>query len=188
MEHSILLSDLLISLLKDPSAVLELISVVLLGFYMFQVIKEHGLVLETDEDDLFTTDSPSWAAGPSLARLIPQKISTQKISTQKISTQKISAKICRDRSFSSVYSSPISGTLLSGTRLSGTRRELPAREHFGFFHRTVFSDLSDRGAIFPSRSMSREEKRKLYGVGSYISCHKRSLRKSSAKRMRLPIL
>lgn len=183
MEHSILLSDLLISLLKDPSAVLELISVVLLGFYMFQVVKEQGLVLETDEDDLFTTDSPSWAAGPSLARLIPQKISTQKISAQKIS-----AKICRDRSFSSVYSSPISGTLLSGTRLSGTRRELPAREHFGFFHRTVFSDLSDRGAIFPSRSMSREEKRKLYGVGSYISCHKRSLRKSSAKRMRLPIL
>lgn len=89
-----------------------------------------------------------------------------------------------------------------GIQYDRISRLCPAAGKVTYFHRMLHADVSDRGAIFPkgpassnpassqsaklARIADREASLKLYGVGTYLSSQKRSLRKSSANRMRFP--
>lgn len=89
-----------------------------------------------------------------------------------------------------------------GIRYDRISRLSPVVGKVTYFHRMLHADVSDRGAIFPkgpvspspasshsaklARIADREASLKLYGVGTYLSSEKRSLRKSSANRMRFP--
>ena len=154
------MNNFAITLLRDPSAVVELFAAFFAAVYLlqlllqqraevFQVVETRPLSVRRPEPSLFNFGSSG------LGKPVSKKAMSKK---------------------------PVSGQIaLSAFGRLGTRQDVEN------FHRVIFHDLSDSGSLFPrSRQAGRKNDLRLYGVGSYVSSNKQSLRKSSAKRLRLP--